>query len=392
MLASKNSTDVADACGGASVGCARAAQMVVVVRAAAAQPSHTRGAGLGTIQFRNGYYATVLDRHNPTIFLILLAICPSVLALQDPPRPKRPGVAETSVRIPMTRLKPDQVFEIPGVPDWIAIDDHVWVSNSPKHSVTRIDPKANQIVGTIAVGKNPCSGLATGFGSLWVPNCGDPSVSRVDLKTANVTATLPLTIGNSEGGLTTAAGSVWLMTDAKGTLARIDPASNKVVAEIYVSPGSFAVAFGEGAVWITSTEKNLLTRINPHNNLVEETITVGPRPRFLAVGEGSVWTINQGDGTISRVDAKTNKVVATIAAGIPGPGGEIAVGEGSVWITSFEYPITRIDPTTNKVAQQFYGEGGDAIRVGHGSVWLSNLRQANVWRLDPKRILATFPE
>jgi virginiamycin B lyase len=307
----------------------------------------------------------------------------------EPQPAKRPGIAQASLRIPMTRLKPDQVFAIPGVPDWQAIDQHVWVSNSPKGTVTRIDPVANVIVDTIAVGKNPCSGLAAGFGSLWVPNCGDPSVSRVDLKTGKVTATLPLTIGNSEGGLAAGAGSVWLMTDAKGTLARIDPDTNKVVAEIYVAAGSYAVAFGEGAVWVTSTDNNVLTRVNAHTNLVEETIAVGPRPRFLAVGEGSVWTVNQGDGTISRVDVKANKVVATIEAGIPGPGGEIAVGEGSVWVTSFEYPITRIDPSTNKVAQQFYGEGGDAIRVGHGSVWLSNLRQANVWRLDPRRIEAT---
>jgi len=408
MLASKNSVAAVDGCdGGDPAGCARAAQRVVVVRATAAQASHTRGATLGTIHLRMRatlplarlsrrslaeYYATVIGRPTPAIFVILLAICPALLAFQAPARPKRPGVAEPSVRIPMTRLKPDEVFEIPGVPDWIAIDDHVWVSNSPKHTVTRIDPKANKIVETIPVGKNPCSGLAAGFGSLWVPNCGDPSLSRVDLKTGKVSTTLPLTIANSEGGLTIAAGSVWMMTDAKGSLARIDPATNKVVAEIYVAEGSFAVASGEGAVWITSTEKNLLTRVNPRNNLVEETITVGPRPRFLAVGEGSVWTVNQGDGTISRVDAATNKVVATIAAGIPGPGGEISIGEGSVWVTSFEYPITRIDPSTNKVAQQFYGEGGDAIRVGHGSVWLSNLRQANVWRLDPKRILATLPE
>jgi virginiamycin B lyase len=327
------------------------------------------------------------------LFVAILILSVHLVASQQPaPRPKRPGVAEASVRIPITRLKPDHVFEIPGVPDWIAIEEHVWVSNSPQHSVTRIDPKANKIVETITVGKNPCSGLAAAFGGLWVPNCGDPSVSRLDLKTGKVVETLPLTIGNSEGGLDTGAGSVWMMTDAKGTLARIDPATNKVVAEIYVAPGSFAVAFGEGAVWVTSTEKGLLSRVNPYNNVVEQTIAVGPRPRFLAVGEGSVWTINQGDGTISRVDAKTNKVVATIAAGIPGPGGEISVGEGSVWVTSFEYPITRIDPSTNKVAQQFYGEGGDAIRVGHGSVWLSNLRQANVWRLDPKRIAATVGE
>lgn len=306
-----------------------------------------------------------------------------------PQAPKRPGVAQQSLRIPMSKLKPDQVFSVPGVPDWQAVDEHFWVSNSPKGTVTRIDPKANAVVETITVGKNPCSGLAAGFGSLWVPNCGDPSVSRVDLKTGKVTATLPLTIGNSEGGIAAGAGSVWLMTDAKGTLARIDPDTNKVVAEIYVPTGSYGVAFGDNAVWVTSTDNNSLTRVNAVTNIVEQTIPVGPRPRFLAVGEGAVWTVNQGDGTISRVDVKTNKVIATIEAGIPGPGGEIAVGEGSVWVTSFEYPITRIDPSTNKVAQQFFGEGGDAIRVGHGSVWLSNLRQANVWRLDPRRIEAT---
>ena len=89
---------------------------------------------------------------------------------------------------------------------------------------------------------------------------------------------------------------------------------------------------------------------------------------------------------------KTNKVVATIEAGVPGGGGEISAGEGSVWVTTFEYPITRIDPATNKVAQQFYGEGGDSIRAGLGWIWLTNIRAGNVWRIDPKRILATLAE
>ena len=325
--------------------------------------------------------------------VVALFVCTAGAEMpQDKPRPKRPGVKEAHLRIPMNKLKPDNVFEIPGVPDWIVIDEHVWVSNSPRNSVARIDPKANKIVDTIAVGKSPCSGIAAGFGAIWVPNCGDKNVSRIDTKTGKVAATLPVTIGNTEGGLATGAGSVWIMTDDKGTLARIDPGTNKVVAEIYVAPGSYTVAFADNTVWVTSTEKSVLTRVNANTNLVEETIKVGGRPRFLAVGEGSVWTVNQEDGSISRVDVKTNKVVATIEAGIPGPGGEIAVGEGSVWVTSFEYPITRIDPATNKVAQQFFGEGGDAIRVGHGSVWLSNLRQANVWRIDPKRIEATTPE
>jgi virginiamycin B lyase len=337
------------------------------------------------------YYRTGHMRTTVTLTIFLTAGMLAAPKFQNPNAPpKRPGVKNTSVRIPIERLKPDHIYDIPGVPDWIAIDEHVWVSNYPRNSVTRIDPKTNKVVATISVGKGPCSGLAAGFDSLWVPNCDDPSVSRVDLKSGQVTATLQLTIGDSEGGLAVGAGSVWMMADAKGTLIRIDPATNKVVAEIYVAPGSFTVAFGEGAVWITSTEKNLVTRVNPYTNAIETTVSVGPKPRFLSVGEGSVWTVNQEDGTITRVDAKTNKVVATIEAGIPGPGGEIAVGAGSVWVTSFEYPITRIDPSTNTVAQQFFGPGGDAIRVGHGSVWLSNLRQSNVWRLDPKRVEATI--
>ncbi len=334
--------------------------------------------------------------------LVVLAACACTpllaLAQATPPapaappqRPKRPGVSTPGVRIPITKLKPEAVYQVPGAPDWMAIDKDVWVSNEPKNSVSRLDP-ASETVTTFAVGKEPCSGLAAAFGSLWVPNCGDSTVTRLDLKDGAAQATFPLTIADSEGGVAAGAGSFWMLTDKKGTLARVDPATNKVVAEIYVAPGSYAVAFGGNAVWITCTQKNSLTRVNAQTNVVEETIPVGPKPRFLTVGEGAVWTLNQGDGSITRVDMKTNKVVATIEAGIPGGGGEISAGEGSVWATVFEYPITRIDPSTNKVAQQFYGTGGDSIRAGRGWLWLTDIRAGTVWRIDPKRVVATLAE
>jgi len=321
-------------------------------------------------------------------FVICLFI--GIALSADDAKPVKTGVKTPGVQIPIASLKPDAVFPVPGAPDWMAVGESVWVSNKPKNSVARLDPTSNKVAGTIAVGNKPCSGLAIGFDSLWVPNCGDHSLSRVDLKTGKVTATVPMGIGDSEGGLATGAGSVWMMTDASGTLARIDPADNKVVAEIYVPRGSFTVAFGEGAVWVTGTESNVVTRVDPVSNLVIETIPVGKRPRFLAVGEGAVWTLNQGDGTVSRIDPKTNKVTATIEVGVPGEGGDIDAGEGSVWVTSFGFPISRIDPASNKVVQQFTGEGGDAIRVGLGSVWLTNLKAGAVWRIDPKRIEATI--
>jgi virginiamycin B lyase len=348
-----------------------------------------------------GYYAAapgqIPMRLQPLITLAASGLCSTMLmaAYQSPTpppaRPKRPGVTTPGVRIPITKLKPEAIYDVPGAPDWMAIDKEVWVSNSPKHSVSRLDPASN-VATTFAVGKNPCSGLAAAFGSVWVPNCGDSTITRLDLKDGKAQATFALTIANDEGGVATGAGSFWILTDAKGTLARVDPATNKVVAEIYVAPGSYACAFGENAVWVTSSEKNTLTRVNARTHVIEATIPVGPKPRFLTVGEGGVWTLNQGDGSISRIDPKTNKVVATIEAGVPGGGGEISAGEGSVWVTTFEYPITRIDPSTNKVAQQFFGEGGDSIRAGLGWIWVTNIRAGNVWRLDPKRILATLAE
>ncbi|HKW03388.1 MAG TPA: hypothetical protein VJN96_26420 [Vicinamibacterales bacterium] len=322
---------------------------------------------------------------------VLALMCGAVVlqaAVGKQGRVARPGVNTPGVRIPMTSITPDAVFDIPGAPDWMAVDEHLWISNSPKNNVTRIDPATNKIVDNITVGARPCSGLAAGFGSVWVPNCGDKTVSRIDLKSGKVTATFPLTIGNSEGGIAVGAGSFWIMIDAQGTLARIDPANNTVVNRISVPAGSFAAAFGGDAVWITSTEQNLLTRVDAKTNAVTDRIPVGPKPRFLTVGEGAVWTLNQGDGSISRVDMSTRKLVATIEAGVPGGGGEIAAGEGSVWVTVLEFPLTRIDPATNRVVQQFFGEGGDSVRVGHGSVWLSDLRGGKLMRFDAAKIRA----
>jgi YVTN family beta-propeller protein len=334
---------------------------------------------------------TLLSANSGAVMRNLTLVLLAGFALQaqaQPPRPHRPGVPTPGLRIPIEKLKPDAVYTIGGAPDWMAIDDETWVSNGPQNSVARMDPKSTTVV-SVPVGKEPCSGLAAGFGSLWVPNCGDSTITRVGLKDGKVQATFPLTIADSEGGVAVGGGSFWILTDTHGTLARIDPATNKVVAEVYVPPGSFAVAFGEDAVWVTSTERSVVTRINQYTNVIEASIPVGPKPRFLTVGEGGVWTLNQGDGSVSRIDPKTNKVVASIELGVPGGGGEISAGEGSVWVTSMEYPLTRIDPSTNKVAQQFYGDGGDSVRAGHGWVWLTHLRSGLVWRLDPRRVVAT---
>jgi len=328
------------------------------------------------------------------VFAVVLLLSTAAFAQEgQPPRPPRPGVSTPGVKRDITTIKPLAVFPVPGNPDWQAMTpDAVFVTSGRKNLVARLDPKTNMVAALIETGPRPCSGLVVAFGTLWVPICGEQgkpetaALQRIDLKTNKVAATLPVGPALSEGGITATADSVWMLSDMKGTLLRIDPETNRVVADLEVPSGSSVVVLGEDkAIWVVSTGKSQVVRIDPNTNLITDRVSVGPNPRFTTVGAGSIWTLNQGDGTVSRIDVKTKKLVTNIAVGVPGGGGEIAFGEGYVWLTVFEIPLSQIDPDTNTVIKQWVGAGGDSVRVGHGSVWLSNIRQENVWRIDPKQ-------
>jgi virginiamycin B lyase len=289
-----------------------------------------------------------------------------------------------AVQHPMSELRAVAKFSIPGSPDWVAIGDSVWISNKPKNNISELDAKTNRVGAVIDVAKDPCSGLAIAFDSIWVPICSAGTVQRVDAKSHKIVASIPSGVANTEGGITAGEGSIWMPSDAAGVLSRIDPATNKVVSKIAIPAGSFTPVFDAGSVWITSTKNNLLTRVDAKTEKIVATIPIGPTPRFLSAGFGSVWTLNQGDGSVSRVDAGTNKVSATIQVGVPGEGGDIAVGEGAVWVTAIGKPLSKIDPATNRVVTQYVGKGGDALRAGLGALWLSNHESHEVWRIDPK--------
>ena len=315
------------------------------------------------------------------VFVVLLGSFASSAQNNDG-FPKKTGVSDAALKHAMAELHPSAVFAVSGHPDWLAVtEDAVWVTSSSVNHVVRLDAVTNKPGAVVTVSK-PCSGLVVAFKSLWIPSCGAHNLVRVDVQTGDIQATVAIGPADSEGGITAGAGSVWLVSSASSELDRIDPEANKVTARIQLPKGSFNPVFAGDSVWVASNDSDALIRVDPGTNSVISTTAIGPKPRFLTIGAGSIWVLNQGDGSISRVDATTGKVIATIAAGIPGLGGEIAFGAGSVWATVFDYPITRIDPATNKVVQQWVGTGGDSIRYAHGSIWLTFLLGSKVWRLD----------
>ena len=310
-----------------------------------------------------------------------------------PPVPPKTGIKTPGIQIPIDSLKAE--VEIPvETPGWITIGDAVFIPSKAMDQVVRIDPKNNKPLAPILDLKRPCSGTASAFATLWIPNCGAQSLTRFDTKANKVTATLMPGAADITIGIAPTADSVWLITDSKTTLSRIDPQENRVAGEVRLPAGCNSVSFGEGSLWVACPGDTRLLRINPVTNLVEKRIEVAAGPRSVAFGAGSVWVLCEKEGKVQRIDPKLNKVVKTIETNAPNAGGNLAFGDGFLWLTQTGFPLTRIDPEADKerVAQQFWGEGGGFLAAAPGALWLSNVSKDSVSRLDPKRVIATLPE
>jgi virginiamycin B lyase len=325
--------------------------------------------------------------------LVSLAI-PLALFAGDkkPTAPVAPkaGIKTPGVQIPIASLKPEAQIE--SAPAWIGIADVLLIPNSSTGTLDRLDPKTNKLDKPIPGVNKTCGGTITAFSSVWVATCGDQSVSRIDPKKWEITATIASGAGIAHQSIAASADSVWVFTDNLTTLSRIDPDVNRVVGELRLPAGCTMLAFGETALWATCPSEDRVLRINPQTNLVEKRIEVSKRPVALALGEGSIWVLCEKEGKVDRIDPKTNKVTKSIELQVPDAAGGIAIGQGSVWVTQEGFPLTRIDPGTEKVVQQFWGAGGGAIQFGLNAIWLSNLHEATLWRIDPKRVLATLAE
>ncbi|GAC1329699.1 MAG: hypothetical protein NVS9B2_12200 [Steroidobacteraceae bacterium] len=286
-------------------------------------------------------------------------------------------------------LKPLAMIHLGKTADWVAIAaDAVWVGSTGPYSVQRIDPQTNRRVATVKLQGEPCSGLALGFGSLWVPLCGRiPTLAQVDLVSNTLTRVFKIGPAAHEGGVATSPDSVWLITDMNGTLARINPADGEIRQTIRIPAGSYNPLYYDGRIWVTRADGSELTGIDAATGAVLASTRTGPGPRFLASGAGAVWTLNQGDGSLSRVDSGTRQV-KTIALGIPGHGGDIAFGAGMVWTSLRKVPLSGIDPAAPALLCQWSGAGGDSLGIGHGSIWLTDYHAGTISRIDLKDALA----
>ena len=291
---------------------------------------------------------------------------------------------------PIAELKPSATIHVGKTADWVAITaDAVWVGSTGPYAVHKIDPNTNQRVATVKLRGEPCAGLATGFGSLWIPLCGrTPVLAKVDLRANELTGVLKVGPAAAEGSVATSQDSVWIVVDKSGSLARIDPNTGTVRQIVRVPAGSYNPFYYEGQIWVTRADGSELTSVDAGTGAIMATTQTGAGPRFLTAGAGAVWTLNQGDGSLTRIDIQTRQATQTIALGIQGHGGDISFGAGMVWITFHKVPLSVVNGATGSLLCQWVGPGGDSLGIGHGAIWLTNYPAGTISRIELRDALA----
>jgi virginiamycin B lyase len=318
----------------------------------------------------------------PRSAVLLLSVATSLAS--QAPRPNERAARRISLEeVPISARVP-----LAGSPDWMAVGfGSLWVVNYKPNRVSRIDPTTGNVLDEVPLGGKACLGIAVTADRIWVPTCGTVTINEIDPRTNRLVGrhAVPITVG-VEGAFAAEGGSFWLPVSGRDssstTIARIDPHTGAIQRLIPVARGSEALAAGFGAVWVASSGTDAVLKIDPAQNRVVSRIPVGRSPKFMTIGEGALWVQNRGDGSVSRVDPRTNREVARIATHAPTPYGDIAVGDGAVWLAVDSTPITRIDARTNAVVYQVAGgSGADAIRVGFGALWVADHEHGELWRI-----------
>lgn len=306
---------------------------------------------------------------------------PSILGAQAPS-------ALESVQRPLSALPISHRTAIPSAPDWmIAAFGSLWVVNYQPSTVSRLDPQTGALLATIPIGEDGCLGLAATSASLWVPSCGSGELNEIDPVSNTVWARYPIPLKIGREGSMAADGTVlWIPLSAPDTagtaIAQFNTRTHKILKIIVVPPGSDVAVAAFGSIWIPSTHDNVVLRLDRTTGQVTARIPVGPAPKFTAAGFDALWIQNQGDGSVSRVDPRREEEVARIPAESPTNAGDLAVGGESVWLSVDGKPLTRIDPSTNRVTLQYVGgTGADAVRYAHEALWITDHKHGEVWRV-----------
>ena len=336
-----------------------------------------------------------------TVLLImaLLSACQSATSIPIAPLKNTPTIIPETPISNQDRIS--ATIDISSPSNMTVGEGFLWVISGD--SIVRIDPKTKQVVGEPIQPGIPAENIVFGDGALWVTtvasgDLGAPSdidaVSRIDPETSEVLSTVKVPRGPMSAAFTPEA--VWVVNFGQSgdAVIRIDPGTNQIIGDpIQTGRAPLSLAVGEESVWVANHDTHTVTRIDATTGQVIANITVPSEPHRVAFGEGAVWVANWHVNSVTRIDPQTNQVV-----GEPIPigfhAGNMAVGLGSVWVTSdYRGPmdaapedvvLVRIDPKANQAVETIHLGGHPIdVEIAGDAVWVSIQGPGKVLRVNP---------
>ena len=151
---------------------------------------------------------------------------------------------------PQTLETTHQIDLDPGAESVAVGNGLVWVSDSKRNRVLRIDPRTDELVGETKVGGLPRY-LAVDSNGVWVLNQLEGTVMQLNPETGELIRTIDADMAGAGGSITAAEGSVWV----RGTLTllkQIDSDTGEIVAQYGPDSGSGDALARDGVLWVTA--------------------------------------------------------------------------------------------------------------------------------------------
>jgi hypothetical protein len=174
---------------------------------------------------------------------------------------------------------------------------------------------------------------------------------------------------------------------AAKTLVRIDQGTHERM-EAVVGDGISGVALGEGSVWLASVRDRSVYGVDPVTLRVRTRIRMPEQPLEIAVGAGSVWVTSTT--TLARIDPIAGRILDRTPLGGCGQTAhsdlcttDVAAADGAVWATHFDSErLIRFDPVRGGSDRRHLASWPIAVAVGHGAVWILHEDDPNAFLIE----------
>ncbi|MCW1892237.1 MAG: hypothetical protein KIH65_003265 [Candidatus Uhrbacteria bacterium] len=255
-------------------------------------------------------------------------------------------------------------------PMGIAFDGtYVWVTNSQGAGISKIDPKTNTVIATVA--DTGVVNLAYGANAVWATNRNDGWLDRINLETNTFEAVIDT--GSSVEGIVYDGRYFWVSTGTN--VRKFDPTTNTFVQTIAVGTRTdwdvFGMTFDGKNVWVSTNVG--LSKISATSSAIIGTVSISPGVHSLAFDGAYLWATNNASGTVVKIDVDTNQIVASVPT-VTGVYPGIVFDGNYIWTgDNGSNTVVKIDVRTNSiVATSTVGANPNGMVFDGTYVWISN--------------------